>query len=57
LGLPTNWFELAEVDTSILGLIAVEGVLHLEDLVLVEALIQVFLDWKIAGDGRVGAGL
>jgi len=57
LGLPTSWFELAEVDTSILGLIAVEGVLHLEDLVLVEALIQVFLDWKIAGDGCVGAGL
>lgn len=40
-------FELIEVDEAILGLVGVEGVLDLDDLVLVEALIEILLHLEV----------
>lgn len=46
-------FEFIQIDEAIFGLVGVEGVLDLDDLVLVEALIEVLLHLEVARQGRV----
>jgi hypothetical protein len=49
--------ELIEVDESVFGLVGIEGVLDLDDLVLVEALVKVLLYLEVAWQRRVPLGL
>lgn len=53
LRLLSGRLQLVQIDQSVLGLVGIEGVLDLDDLVLVEALIEVLLDLEVAGEGGV----
>lgn len=56
LRLLSGRLELVNIDHSIFGLVGIEGVLDLHDLVLVETLIEVLLDLEVPREG-VGLGL